>query len=643
MADPTQRIDTVRMPPQSLEAEAALLGSLLIDKEAFWRVVDYLEAKDFYKATHRMVYEAMLELVARHEALDILSVTNRLKEKNQLEEIGGTGYLTSLVNTVPTASNAGYYAKLVHRKRIHRDLIEASHRIAELGYKEEENLENVLDDAEKTIFAVAQSSLAQEFLPVRRSLEEAWQRLEKLHAGGGALRGVSTGFPDLDNLLAGLQRSDLIVLASRPSLGKTSLALDIARNVALKENLPVGFFSIEMSQEQVVDRLIASQAGVDLWRLRTGRLSDKGDDNDFVRIRDAMETLSQTPLYIDDVASPTVMQIRAMARRLQAEHGELGLVVVDYLQLIRGHENAENRVQEVSEISRSLKALAKELVVPVLAISQLSRAVEMRPMARPKLSDLRESGCLAGDTFIMRADTGELVPLRDLVGKSDIPVYSLGDDWQLRVSRISKVFSSGRKQLFELHTRSGRIIKASANHPFRTLGEWRRLDELAVGMQIATTRHLSPAEPVARLSGIETAYCGSTLCMAGLSRERMGRVATAVASEPLMQRAASDVYWDEVVSITPLGIEEVFDATVPGVHNFIANDIVVHNSIEQDADVVMFIYREDKVKENTEKKNIAEILIEKHRNGPTGKAVLFFHEETASFRSIAKHFEEGES
>ncbi len=643
MADPTQRIDTVRMPPQSLEAEAALLGSLLIDKEAFWRVVDYLEAKDFYKATHRMVYEAMLELVARHEALDILSVTNRLKEKNQLEEIGGTGYLTSLVNTVPTASNAGYYAKLIHRKRIHRDLIEASHRIAELGYKEEENLENVLDDAEKTIFAVAQSSLAQEFLPVRRSLEEAWQRLEKLHAGGGALRGVSTGFPDLDNLLAGLQRSDLIVLASRPSLGKTSLALDIARNVALKENLPVGFFSIEMSQEQVVDRLIASQAGVDLWRLRTGRLSDKGDDNDFVRIRDAMETLSQTPLYIDDVASPTVMQIRAMARRLQAEHGELGLVVVDYLQLIRGHENAENRVQEVSEISRSLKALAKELVVPVLAISQLSRAVEMRPMARPKLSDLRESGCLAGDTFIMRADTGELVPLRDLVGKSDIPVYSLGDDWQLRVSRISKVFSSGRKQLFELHTRSGRIIKASANHPFRTLGEWRRLDELAVGMQIATTRHLSPAEPVARLSGIETAYCGSTLCMAGLSCERMARVATAVASEPLMQRAASDVYWDEVVSITPLGIEEVFDATVPGVHNFIANDIVVHNSIEQDADVVMFIYREDKVKENTEKKNIAEILIEKHRNGPTGKAVLFFHEETASFRSIAKHFEEGES
>ena len=458
MADYIQKIDTVRMPPQSLEAEAALLGSLLLDKDAIWRVVDVLEPKDFYKAVHRTIYEAALEVLARREAIDVLSVSNRLKDKNQLEEMGGMGFLTSLVNTVPTASNASYYARMVHRKRIHRDLIEASHRIAELGYKEEEDIEKILDDAEKTIFAVAQSSLAQEFLPVSRSLEEAWQRIEKLHAGEGALRGVSTGFIDLDNILSGLQRSDLVVLASRPSIGKTSLALDIARNVALKENLPVGFFSLEMSQEQVVDRLIASQAAVDMWRLRTGRLSDKGEDNDFVRIRDAMETLSKIPLYIDDVSSPTVMQIRAMSRRLQAEHGALGLVVIDYMQLIRGHERAENRVQEVSEISRSLKAMAKELAVPVLAISQLSRAVEMRSDAIPKLSDLRESG-----------------------------------------------------------------------------------------------------------------------------------------------------------------------------------------SIEQDSDVVMFIYREDKVKKNTDRKNICDILIEKHRNGPTGRVELYFSEETVSFRSIAKHFEEENS
>ncbi|OHA08828.1 MAG: replicative DNA helicase [Candidatus Sungbacteria bacterium RIFCSPLOWO2_01_FULL_59_16] len=457
MADISKRTEAVRMPPQSLEAEAALLGSLLLDKEAIWRVVDIMEPKDFYKAAHRMIYEAVLEVLGRREAIDVLSISNRLREKGLLEEIGGTAALTALVNTVPTASNASHYGRLVHRKRIHRDLIEASHRIAELGYKEEEDLENVLDEAEKTIFSVAQSSLAQEFSPVARSLTEAWERIEKLHAGDGALRGVSTGFADLDNILSGLQKSDLIVLASRPSLGKTSLALDIARNVALKENLPVGFFSIEMSSEQVVDRLIATQAAVDLWRLRTGRLSDAGEDNDFVRIRDAMGTLSQIPLYIDDVASPTVMQIRAMARRLQAEHGALGLVVVDYLQLIRGHENAESRVQEVSQISRALKAMAKELNIPVLALSQLSRAVEMRADAVPKLSDLRESG-----------------------------------------------------------------------------------------------------------------------------------------------------------------------------------------SIEQDADVVMFIYREDKVKKNTDRKNIAEILIEKHRNGPTGRVDLYFNEETVSFRSIAKHFKETE-
>ncbi len=457
MADATQKLDIVRLPPQALEAEMSVLGSILIDREAIWRVVDSLEVTDFYKATHRVIYEAMLDLLGRREAIDVLSLSNRLREKGVLEEIGGTAYLTSLVNTVPTASNASYYGRIVHRKRIHRDLIEASHRISELGYQEEGDLETLLDDAEKTIFSIAQRSLQQEFLPVKTSLDEAFERIEKLHSGEGRLRGVSTGFNDLDNLLGGLQKSDLIVLAARPSLGKTSLALDIAKNVALKENLPVGFFSIEMSQEQVVDRLIAGQASVDLWRLRTGRLTDEGEDNDFVRIRDAMETLSQIPLYIDDVASPTVMQIRAMARRLQAEHGGLGLVVVDYLQLIRGQERTESRVQEVSEISRSLKAMAKELDVPVLAISQMSRAVELRADAMPKLSDLRESGAL-----------------------------------------------------------------------------------------------------------------------------------------------------------------------------------------EQDADVVMFIYREDKVRKNTARQNMADILIEKHRNGPTGKVELYFNEPTVSFRSIAKHYEETE-
>jgi len=441
------------MPPQSVDAEMSVLGALMLDREAMYRVADILSVRDFYKPAHQLIYQAMLDLFKLHEPIDVLSVSTRLREKGTLEDIGGSSYLTTLVNLVPTASHVLHYAKIVNKKRVLRDLIDASYHIAELGYKEENAVEELLDEAEQRVFSISQSSLQQEFFSVKDALDDAWERIDMLHKGDGAMRGVPMGFPDLDNITSGLQKSDLIILAARPSLGKTSLALDIARNAATKSKTSVGIFSLEMSREQLIDRLIAAQAGIDLWRLRNGRLSSEGDDNDFVRIRDAMEELSQAAIYIDDAAMPTVMQIRAMSRRLQAEHG-LGLIIVDYLQLIKGHDRAENRVQEVSEISRSLKALAKELNVPVLALSQLSRAVESRTDAIPKLSDLRESG-----------------------------------------------------------------------------------------------------------------------------------------------------------------------------------------SLEQDADLVMFIYREDKAKKNSDRRNVADIMIEKHRNGPTGRAQLFFVEEQASFRSIAKHYE----
>lgn len=430
------------------------LGSLMLDKDAIFKVVDFLSPIDFYKPLHKEIYEAMLDLFNKREPIDVLSVTNRLRERNRLEEIGGSSYLASLVNTVPTATHVAHYASIVRRKRLLRDLIEASHHIAQLGYREADDVEELIDEAEQKIFGISKDSLRQEFFAVREVLDEAWERIDRLNKDDGSLRGVSTGFPDLDNYLGGLQKSDLIVLASRPSLGKTSLALNIARNVALGEKKPVGIFSLEMSREQLIDRLISSEAGVDLWKLRTGKMSSGGLENDFVRVRNAMETLSSAPIFMDDSPSPTVTEIRAKARRLQSEH-DLGLMVIDYLQLIKGHGNVESRVQEVSEISRALKGMAKELNVPVLAVSQLSRGVEMRHPAIPKLSDLRESG-----------------------------------------------------------------------------------------------------------------------------------------------------------------------------------------SIEQDADVVMFIYREDKDKKNTDRKNIAEIHIEKHRNGPTGQIELYFHENTTSFRSIAKHLEE---
>ena len=443
-----------RLPPQNLDAERSVLGSLMLEKNAIFRVADILRPEDFYQQSHGLIFSSMLDLFEKGIPVDLLSLNNRLEETKKLEDVGGPAYLTELVNTVPTAAHVLHYAKIVHHKKILRDLIEAAEHIARLGFNEKEDIERILDEAEQRIFSISQHSLTQEFMPVKDALEEAFERIDKLHKGEGALRGVATGFTDLDEILGGLQKSDLVILAARPSLGKTSLAIDIARHVAIKEKIPVGIFSLEMSKNDVVDRLIASEAAVDLWRLRTGRLSSEGIDNDFTRIQEALGLLSEAPIYIDDAPSPTVLQMRTMGRRLQSEKG-LGLIVVDYLQLIQPRTNSDNMVQQVSEISRSLKALARELEVPVLALSQLSRAVEGRPDQMPRLADLRESG-----------------------------------------------------------------------------------------------------------------------------------------------------------------------------------------SIEQDADVVFFIYREDKVKKDSSRPNIADILIAKHRNGPIGRVELYFNESQVSFKNLEKHFNE---
>ena len=396
-----------KLPPQSIEAEQSLLGCLMIDKNAIVKVVDFLIPRDFYREIHQEIYQSCQELFEKGEPIDILSVSNRLKEKNLLEKIGGNSYLTQLINLVPTASHVFNYAKIIERKRVLRDLIEASHEIGALGYNETEDTEQLLDEAEKRIFSIAQKGLTQNFVPVKDTLEEAFERIDKLSKHEGGLRGIPTGFTDLDNILAGLQKSDLIILAARPTLGKSALGLNFAANIAISEKVPVGIFSLEMSRDQVVDRLISSISGVDLWRLRTGRLSDQGDDNDFTRIREALEILSEAPIYIDDAPSPTVLQMKAMSRRLQAEKG-LGLIIVDYLQLMEPLNPNANPVQQVSENSRDLKALARELNIPVLVISQLSRAVEMRSPQIPRLADLRQSGTIEQDAdvvlFIYRED-----------------------------------------------------------------------------------------------------------------------------------------------------------------------------------------------------------------------------------------------
>jgi len=396
-----------KLPPQNIEAEQSVLGSLMIDKNAIIKIADMINPDDFYKDNHGRIYKTMLYLYEHREPIDLLSLSNRLKETEELEKVGGHGYLASLANTVPTAANIVHYAKIVEKKSILRRLIDNASQIVIGAYNETEEVDKILDEAEQKIFSVSQKHIRQDFTPVKPILEDAFDRIDELHKNKGKLRGIPTGFADLDNILAGLQKSNLIIIGARPSVGKSSLILDMARHAAIKEKVPVGIFSLEMSKEEIIDRLICAQAEVDLWKLRTGRLSSAGENDDFSRIGHAMGVLSEAPIFIDDTANANVMEMRTMARRLQAEHG-LGLIIVDYLQLMEGRGRTDNRVQEVSEISRSLKGLARELNVPVLAVSQLSRGIESRTDQKPKLSDLRESGSIEQDAdvvlFIYRED-----------------------------------------------------------------------------------------------------------------------------------------------------------------------------------------------------------------------------------------------
>jgi len=391
-----------KLPPQNLEAEQSVLGCLLIDKEAIIKVADFLMPEDFYKEAHGKILEAVYELFEKREPIDLISLANRLREKNQLEAIGGQSYLAALADTVATASHVVYYGEIIQKKATLRRLMTAASDIAELAHKETDEIDDVLDRAEQKLFKISQKYLKQNFVPIKSVLTEAFDRIDELHKQKGKLRGLATGFKDIDNLLAGLQKSDLIVLAARPSVGKTSLALDIARKVATREKVPVGLFSLEMSKEQLVDRLLCAEAGVNLWKMRTGNLSSKEGDDDFPKIGQAMGVLSEAPIFIDDSATSNVMEIRTKARRLKLEHG-LGLLVIDYLQLMEGRgRNSDNRVQEVAEITRGLKAVARELDIPVLALSQLSRAVEQQTgPAVPKLAHLRESGSIEQDADVV--------------------------------------------------------------------------------------------------------------------------------------------------------------------------------------------------------------------------------------------------
>jgi len=395
MADTSKKI---KIPPYHLESEQALLGSVMLRPEALSEIIDQVSASSFYTEKHRLLFETMLELWGKGDAIDMLTLSSRLTDKKVLEQAGGMSYLSELANSVPSSVNAVQYAKIVQKKFMMRRLIGAAEHISALGYNDEHELEELLDEAEKKVYEVTNTSTAHKYTVLGDALVEAWERLDRLHKSSGELRGVPTGFRDLDNLLAGFQKSDLIILAARPSVGKTALALDIARQAAVKHNIPVAIFSLEMSSQQLVDRMLAAESRVDAWNLRTGKLTN---EEDFSRIRDSMASLSKAPIYIDDQPGINILKMRSVARRLKSEKN-LGLIVVDYLQLMvpTASRNSDSLVQQVTEISRALKNLSRELDIPVLALSQLNRAVEARG-GKPRLSDLRDSGSIEQDADVV--------------------------------------------------------------------------------------------------------------------------------------------------------------------------------------------------------------------------------------------------
>ena len=594
--------DTVeKLLPQNIEAECGVLGSIIIDPEAIVQVSDFLHTDDFYRDAHHTIYEVILQLYEEHEPADFITICDELERRNKLEEVGGASYITSLINQVPTSGNVEFYGRIVERTAILRRLIHAAGQIAAIAY-EEGDADIALDRAEQLIFQISQRHARSDFSHMRDILAEYMNKLDQLHERHGSIVGVPTGFTDLDRLTGGLQKSDLIVLAARPGIGKTSLAMSMAHNAALKYHNSVAFFSLEMSKDQLAQRLLSMDSGIDQQRLRTGRI----EEEEWERIVYAMDTLSEANIWIDDTASITPLEMRSKSRRIHAQYG-IDLIIVDYLQLMQatiGGKRNENRVQEISEISRSLKGLARELNIPVLALAQLSRAVESRQSKVPQLSDLRESGCLAGETPVYLPDSGTYKPIEQLVGQSGFRVLALNTEmWQLEPCQVSQAFATGYKPVYRMTTRLGRTIRATANHQFLTMQGWQRLDELSSGMRIALPRHLpGPTQPVG--------------------------------SEQLAKLAQSDVYWDEIISIEPDGEAEVYDLTVEEHHNFVAGGIIVHNSIEQDSDIVMFIYRDDVYNPESEKKSIADIIIAKHRNGPVGEISLYFQANQTRFRDL---------
>jgi replicative DNA helicase len=862
-----------RVPPHDLDAEMSVLGSILLDPLSVAKVLQFLHPEDFYRENNGQIYRAALDLFSAGEPIDNVTLAAQLQTMGMLDRVGGRTQLASMQSAVPTAANIEYYGRIVKEKAYKRRLISAGSNIAGFGYDDGVEAEEAINQAQSLVFGVADDRDQRELARLYDLLGPAMERISLQMESGQGVIGVPSGFHDLDRMTGGFKDSDLIIVAGRPSMGKTSLALNIALHAALEAKKAIAIFSLEMSKEQLTERLLTEQAQIDAQRLHRGLLSEAEYD----RVSNALGPLGEAAIFIDDTPAMDELTLQLKARQAKMRHN-IDLIVVDYLQLMHGRSRGDdNRVQEVSSISRALKGLARELRIPVIAISQLSRAPEQRPDKRPILSDLRESGCLAGDTLIYLPDTGEYVPIRDLVGKSGFNVLALDEGWwRMFPKKVMRVFATGTKPVFSMTTKLGRSIRATANHQFLTIEGWRRLDALKPGDRIALprvlqgpdqetmsraelgllghligdgctlpthaiqytthdpilaetvvalakdvfgdsvrpriqperswiqvyfppTRHLThgvrnpirvwleelgafglrsyekrvsakvfnqsalgiavflrhlwatdgcvhlsegashyanvyyassshrlacdvqslllrvgvnaklarhpqvgkgrdqyhvsisgqhdirlfleivgvlganktlhkaavldylepkaentnrdvipsatwqlhalPAMKAAGLStramqaGLGNAYMGTGIYDQNLSRDRAMRLAEVVHSGELELLATSDVYWDVVTAIEPDGVDEVYDLTVKDLHNFVADNVIAHNSIEQDSDVVVFLFRPEYYK-SEERPGIAEVIVAKHRNGPTGMIELKFRRDHTRFYNL---------
>ncbi len=605
--------------PYSQEAEEAVIGAVLINPNTFLTIAAFLNQDDFYFLRHSYIWQAIQRLHDRKEPIDPLTLAEELDNLGMLSEIGGPAYLTQVMSTTPSSVHAEVYGRLVERAALRRRLMQAASEISILAQDESMSVEHITTEAETRLFNVTDRQIKREFVTMGDAVNDYFDRIEHLMQNQHESIGVPTGFRDLDTLLGGLQRSDLLIFAGRPGMGKTSFMLSAAVNAA-RLGARVAIFTMEMGTEQLIQRMVSMETGIGTQHLRLGRLNPQ----EYSRFVEAAGRIARFPIFIDDTPALNPIQMRTKCRRLQHEHG-IDLIIVDYMQLMNaGGQYQNNRVQEISYISRALKELARELNVPLFSAAQLSRAVEQRQDKRPVLSDLRESGCLAGDTLIYLPESGTYQPIAQLVDQAGFQVASLNlDTYQIEPALVTHAFSTGVKPVFKLTTVLGRTIRATANHKFLTMQGWYRLDQLEIGTEIMVPDAACPP------GGI---YAAPTLSKRAryIAPDDVGTVI-----------GPTD---EKIVSIEPDGETEVFDLTVEPHHNFIADNIIVHNSIEQDSDIVMFLYRDAVYNEATEFPNQADIIIAKHRNGPTGTISLYFDRTITKFLDgVTRSIDLGES